>query len=179
VQGPLGNPAILTAPPVLAGTVRKAIFRSPPRPVPKSSPNRMTAHADSFHVPTRGKGTYEVTNAVARIVSASGVQTGTTTVLVAHTSASLVIMENADPTARSDLHAYFEHNVAEDTPYFAHTAEGPDDSTSHIRMVLTGPSHSVPVVGGKLALGTWQGLYLFEHRRQPHTRRVTVSVVGV
>ncbi len=138
----------------------------------------MAAHADSFHVATRGKGTYPVTAEVEAVVRASGLEVGTATVLVAHTSASLVVMENADPTARTDLHEFFERTVAEDSPYFVHTLEGADDSTSHIRMVLSGPSHSIPVVGGRLALGTWQGLYLFEHRRAPHSRRVTVSVVG-
>ncbi len=138
----------------------------------------MSAHADSFRISTRGKGTYEVTEQVTRLVRASGIKTGTATVFVQHTSCSLVIYENADPSARTDLHEFFERLVPEDTPYFVHTCEGPDDMPSHLRMVLTRTSEVIPVVGGRLALGTWQGIFLFEHRRAPHTRSIVVSVVG-
>jgi len=138
----------------------------------------MAAHAASFSLRTRGKGTYEITAEVAGIVRQSGIATGTVTVFVRHTSASLVIMENADPSARTDLEAFFDHLVPEDTPYFVHTYEGPDDMPSHIRMALTRSSEVVPVVGGKMALGTWQGIFLFEHRRAAHERRIVVSVVG-
>ena len=139
----------------------------------------MNAHTDSFSVATRGKGTYGITDEVARIVHDSGVSTGTATVFVQHTSASLVIYENADPSARTDLHEFFERLVPEDEEYYTHTAEGSDDTTSHLRMVLTRSSESVPVAQGRLALGTWQGIFLFEHRRAPHRRSVVVSVVGV
>lgn len=139
----------------------------------------MKAHANSFTVATRGKGTYEITGEVARIVQASGVTTGTVTVFLQHTSASLVIYENADPSARTDLHAYFERLVPEDDPAYEHTAEGPDDTTSHLRMALTRTSESIPIIQGHPALGTWQGLFLFEHRRASHHRTVVVSVVGV
>ena len=139
----------------------------------------MNAHTDSFSVATRGKGTYEITAEVSRIVRESGVQTGTATVFVQHTSASLVIYENADPSARTDLLAFFERLVPEDEDYYTHTAEGSDDTTSHLRMVLTRSSESVHVAQGKLALGTWQGIFLFEHRRAPHRRSIIVSVVGV
>ena len=139
----------------------------------------MRAHADQFTVATRGKGTYDLTDQVAQVVRASGVKVGTATVFVQHTSASLVVYENADPSARADLHAYFERLVPEDSDDYVHTAEGPDDTTSHLRMALTRTSENVPVVGGRLALGTWQGIYLFEHRRAPHRRTVVVSVVGV
>jgi secondary thiamine-phosphate synthase enzyme len=139
----------------------------------------MRAHCDSFSVATRGKGTYEITGEVARIVRASGVQTGTATVFVQHTSASLVIYENADPSARTDLHAFFERLVPENQDYFVHTAEGPDDMPSHLRMVLTRTSEVVPIAQGQMQLGTWQGIFLFEHRRAPHRRSVVVSVVGV
>ena len=139
----------------------------------------MQAHADQFTVATRGKGTYDLTDQVARVVRASGVTTGTATVFVQHTSASLVIYEDADPSARADLHAYFERLVPEDSDDYVHTAEGPDDTTSHLRMALTRTSENVPVVTSQLALGTWQGIYLFEHRRSPHRRTVVVSVVGV
>jgi secondary thiamine-phosphate synthase enzyme len=138
----------------------------------------MSAHAASFRVSTRGKGTYEITAQVERIVQASGVKTGTATVFVQHTRCSLVIYENADTSARTDLHEFFERLVPEDTPWFVHTCEGPDDMPSHLRMALTRTSEVIPVVDGRLALGTWQGIFLFEHRRAPHTRSVVVSVVG-
>ncbi len=138
----------------------------------------MAAHAHSFSISTRGKGTYEITAECERIVRASRIRAGTATVFVQHTSCSLVIFENADPSARTDLHAFFDHLVPEGTPYFVHTQEGPDDMPSHLRMVLTRTSESIPVVNGTLALGTWQGIFLFEHRRAPHTRSVVVSVVG-
>lgn len=138
----------------------------------------MAAHADTFLINTRGKGTYEITDAVELIVKAAGIKTGTATVFVQHTSASLVIYENADPSARKDLHEYFERLVPENTPWFVHTSEGPDDMPSHLRMVLTRTSEVIPVINGRLALGTWQGIFLFEHRRAPHSRRVVVSVVG-
>lgn len=138
----------------------------------------MPAYADTLSIATRGKGTYEITDACERIVRATKVTTGTATVFVQHTSCSLVIYENADPSARTDLHAFFDHLVPENTPYFVHTHEGPDDIPSHLRMALTRTSEVIPVVNGKLALGTWQGIFLFEHRRAPHTRSVVVSVVG-
>ncbi len=138
----------------------------------------MKAITESFVVPTRGKGTYEITDEVARILKGSGIRTGLATVFVQHTSASLVIYENADPTARADLHRYFEDLVPEDHPGLIHTAEGPDDSTSHLKMALTRTSESVPIADGELQFGTWQGIYLFEHRSAPHQRTVTVSLLG-
>ncbi|MEZ0386130.1 MAG: secondary thiamine-phosphate synthase enzyme YjbQ [Verrucomicrobium sp.] len=138
----------------------------------------MAAHADTFRISTRGKGTYEITDQVERIVHASGIKTGTVTVFEQHTSCSLVIYENADPSARKDLHEFFERLVPENTPWFVHTSEGPDDMPSHLRMVLTRTSEVIPVMQGSMALGTWQGIYLFEHRRAPHTRSIVVSVVG-
>lgn len=138
----------------------------------------MPSHADCLSLRTSGKGTYEITREIEKIVSASEIVTGLVTVFVQHTSASLVIMENADPSARTDLHAYFDHVVPEDTPYFIHTHEGPDDMPSHIRTILTGPSEVIPVVEGQMTLGTWQGLFLFEHRVRPHSRRLVVMVQG-
>ena len=138
----------------------------------------MPAHSETFTIQTKGKGTYEITDEVARIVKQSGIRTGTATVFVQHTSASLVIFENADRSARHDLHEFFERMVPEDTDYFTHTSEGPDDSTSHIRMVLTRTSEVVPIAEGELQLGTWQGIFLFEHRREQHRRRMVVTVVG-
>ena len=138
----------------------------------------MSAFTSSFTIATRGKGTYEITEPVAQILRQSGLQTGLVTVFVQHTSASLVIYENADPSARVDLHAFFEKLVPEDTDYFVHTDEGPDDMPSHLRMVLTRTSEAIPVAQGRLQLGTWQGIFLFEHRRAPHRRTVVVTVLG-
>lgn len=138
----------------------------------------MANHPASFSVRTSGKGTYEITRQVADAVSESGIQTGTITVFVQHTSASLVIMENADPSARTDLENFFDHLVPEDTPYFIHTYEGPDDMPSHIRMCLTSTSEVIPIIKGRMTLGTWQGIMLFEHREQPHTRMITIMVSG-
>jgi secondary thiamine-phosphate synthase enzyme len=138
----------------------------------------VTALTESFEVATRGKGTYGITSRVEALLGASGITTGLATVFLPHTSASLVLYENADPTARSDLHRFFEDLVPEDHPGLLHTAEGPDDSTSHLRMALTRSSESIPVAGGRLQLGTWQGIYLFEHRSAPHRRTVTVSLLG-
>ena len=139
----------------------------------------MKAITESFDVQTRGKGTYEITDQVESLLRASGIRTGLATVFVRHTSASLVIYENADPTARADLHRFFEDLVPEDHPGLIHTTEGPDDSTSHLKMALTRTSESVPIADGRLTLGTWQGIYLFEHRDAPHRRTVTVSLLGV
>ena len=138
----------------------------------------MKAHCETLEVRTNGKGTYEITNSIVGAVERSGITTGTATVFVQHTSASLVIFENADRSARVDLEQYFERLVPEDADYFTHTAEGPDDSTSHIRMVLTRTSEVIPIARGTLQLGTWQGIFLFEHRRAPHSRRVIVSMLG-
>jgi len=139
----------------------------------------MKAHTDSFTVATRGKGTHEITDDVARIVRASGVTTGTATVFIQHTSASLVIYENADRSARTDLHEFFERLVPENADYFIHTAEGSDDMPSHLRMVLTRTSEVVPIARGAMTLGTWQGIFVFEHRRAAHRRSIVVSVVGL
>lgn len=138
----------------------------------------MIAHAATLTVPTSGKGTYEITAELQRVVRDSGVQTGLATVLIQHTSASLVIYENADPSARADLHGYFERLAPEDHPAYLHTAEGPDDTTSHLRMALTRTSESIPVANGRLMLGTWQGVFVFEHRRAPHRRSLAVSILG-
>ena len=133
---------------------------------------------DSFVVTTHGKGTYEITTEVESIVSKSDIKEGVVTVFVRHTSCSLIVMENADLSARTDLHAFFDELVPEDTPYFVHTYEGGDDMPSHIRMCLTDVDKNVPIIGGQMVLGTWQGLFLFEHRRAPHTRNIAVSVFG-
>ena len=139
----------------------------------------MHAYTSTFTIRTRGKGTYEITAEIARIVRESGIATGTVTVFIQHTSASLVIYENADPSARTDLHEFFERLVPEDQEYFIHTDEGSDDMPSHLRMVLTRTSEVIPIAEGRMMLGTWQGIFVFEHRRAAHTRTIAVSVVGV
>ena len=136
------------------------------------------AETGAFEVVTQGKGTYEISDEVAEIVRRSGISEGNVTVFVRHTSASLVIMENADPSARRDLEEFFERLVPEDSDYFVHTMEGPDDMPSHIRMALTRTSEVIPVMRGRMALGTWQGVFLFEHRRASQKREIVVSVVG-
>ena len=138
----------------------------------------MKAHTETITVNTRGKGTYEITSQVNDAVRRSGIQAGTATVFIQHTSASLVIYENADPSAREDLHAFFERIAPEDEAYYVHTLEGSDDTTSHLRMVLTRTSEVVPIIGGRLALGTWQGIFVFEHRRASHRRTVALALVG-
>jgi secondary thiamine-phosphate synthase enzyme len=131
-----------------------------------------------FCVQTTGKGTYEITDEIESIIDKAGLRNGTVTVFVQHTSCSLIVMENADATARRDLEEFFERLVPENSDYFVHTTEGGDDSTSHIRMVLTRTSETVPIVDGKMQLGTWQGIFLFEHRRAPHRRRISVTIIG-
>ena len=138
----------------------------------------MRAFSENFVVSTNGKGIYEITSEVASAVAASAVRSGMVTVFVRHTSCSLIIMENADSTARCDLEEFFERLVPEDTPYFEHTAEGGDDSTSHIRSILTRTSEVIPIADGRMQLGTWQGIFLFEHRRAPHRRQVALTIVG-
>lgn len=137
----------------------------------------MSVRSEQFEVRTKGKGTYEITDQVQQIVKRSGIGTGTVTVFVQHTSCSLVIMENAASAARRDLEKFFERLVPEDADY-EHDDEGPDDSTSHIRMALTRTSEMIPVSDSRMQLGTWQGIFLFEHRRAAHTRRIVVTVMG-
>jgi len=132
----------------------------------------------SFDVATRGKGTCEITENVGDAVEKSGIKNGTVTVFARHTSCSLVMMENAEPEARRDLEKFFDLLVPEDTPYFEHNDEGSDDMPSHIRMVLTRSSEVIPVVDGEMQLGTWQGIFLFEHRRASHRRKIVVTVMG-
>ena len=139
----------------------------------------MKTHSVTLQIPTKGKGTYKITAPVEEELKRSGIQNGTVTLFVQHTSCSLIIMENADPTARQDLETFFAALVPEDIPYFTHTYEGPDDMPSHIRMVLTGCSEIIPIINGAMALGTWQGLYLFEHRHSPHDRRVVMMAMGL
>jgi secondary thiamine-phosphate synthase enzyme len=129
-------------------------------------------------VPTRGRGTYDITRDVVRLVAASGAQHGLATLWIAHTSASLIVCENADPSVRNDLEAFAARLVPDGDPLFTHDAEGDDDMPAHVRSVLTQTSIGIPIARGKLALGTWQGLYLWEHRTAPHDRKLTLSVIG-
>ena len=135
-------------------------------------------HTEPLSVRTKGKGTYEMTDEVREVLARSKIASGTVTIFVQHTSCSLIIMENADRTARRDLEEFFDRLVPENASYFEHDSEGPDDMPSHIRMVLTRSSEVIPVADSRMQLGTWQGIFLFEHRRAAHTRKIVVTVIG-
>ena len=128
-------------------------------------------------IQSRGKGLTEITAPIASWTAESGIQTGLLTLFCRHTSAALLIQENADPDVRNDLEAYFERIAPEEGPYI-HNAEGPDDMPAHIRTALTATSLSIPVAGGQMVLGTWQGIYMFEHRRRPHRREIVLHLIG-
>ena len=138
----------------------------------------MPVHQATFTVVTTGQRLLEITDTVAREVQRSGITGGVVTVFCQHTSCSLVIMENADPSARHDLEAWLNRLVPENDPRFEHTQEGPDDMPSHIKMALTRTSESVPLADRRMLLGTWQGIYLWEHRRAPHSRQIIVTIIG-
>jgi secondary thiamine-phosphate synthase enzyme len=135
-------------------------------------------YSAEFSVTTNGKGMYEITQKIREIVRQSQVRNGLATIFIQHTSASLIIFENADPSARADLEEFFERLIPEDAEYFTHTMEGSDDMPSHIRMVLTRTSESIPIVDGQLSLGTWQGIFVYEHRSHSHSRSLATSVIG-
>ncbi len=143
----------------------------------KSGPVEHMSQA-GFRVSTTGRGLVEVTGRVRDALSESGMHEGIAHVFVHHTSCSLMIGENADPTVCADLDRFFARLVPDGDPLFEHADEGPDDMPAHVRSMLTGTSLSIPVADGRLALGTWQGVFLWEHRTQPHERRVTVTLVG-
>ncbi len=138
----------------------------------------MQIHQETLQIQTRGKGTREFTGQLEEVLRASGIQNGLLVAFCRHTSCSLVIMENADPSARKDLESWLERLVPEEDSLFTHTMEGPDDMPSHIKMALTRTSETIPVVEGKLALGTWQGCFLWEHRSASHRRSVHVTLTG-
>lgn len=138
----------------------------------------MRQAATSFTVGTRGKGLYEFTEEVEQWVAEQAAHTGLVTLFIRHTSASLTIQENADPDVVADLNDWFGRLVAERDPHFRHTLEGPDDMPAHIRAALTATQLSIPVMHSRLALGTWQGIYVFEHRRSPHKRTVAAHFIG-
>lgn len=131
-----------------------------------------------LRIPTRGRGLYEFTDQAAHWVSSHGFKSGLLTLHVRHTSASLLIQENADPDVRRDLEAFFERMVPDGDKLFVHTAEGDDDMPAHVRTALTAVNLSIPVQGGELGLGTWQGIYLWEHRRAAHSRKVALHFIG-
>mgnify|MGYP000925275162 FL=1 len=124
----------------------------------------------------RGPGLHLISDEVAKVIRESGMSDGLCTIFIRHTSASLTIQENADPSAKRDLEAWLNRLVPENDPLYTHDAEGPDDMPAHIKAILTSTSISIPILGGKLALGTWQGIYLWEHRRSRHERRIVVHV---
>lgn len=138
----------------------------------------VTVHNQTFSLQTRGRRTYDITARVQALVDHSAVRSGQCTVFVHHTSASLIISENADPRVHDDLDAFLSRLVLDGDPLFTHRDEGPDDMAAHVRSVLTQTSLTIPVSDGRCALGTWQGIYLWEHRHAPHQRKVTVSVIG-
>jgi len=137
----------------------------------------MQIHHERIEVQTSGKGTYEITDAIQEKIAKCGVRNGMVTVFVQHTSCSLTTMENAAPAARRDVERFFDRLVPENADY-EHDDEGTDDMPSHIRMVLTRTSETIPIVDGKMELGTWQGIFLFEHRRASHRRRIWLTIMG-
>ncbi len=133
---------------------------------------------ESFQTRTGGRGTYDITRAVEQIITRSGIESGICHLFIHHTSASLVLCENADPSVRSDLGRFMANLVPDGDPMFEHTMEGMDDMPAHIRSILSKMDLTIPVTDGRSALGTWQGIYLWEHRTRPHSRTVTVTVMG-
>ena len=129
-------------------------------------------------ISTQGRGTYDLSEQVEQAVRSSGISTGLCHVFIRHTSASLIICENADPAVMRDLETFMERLVPDGDPMFTHTAEGPDDMPAHVRSVLTQTDLNIPVSAGRCALGTWQGIYLWEHRLAPHNRKVMLTISG-
>jgi secondary thiamine-phosphate synthase enzyme len=138
----------------------------------------MRQHQETLEIETNGPGLVELTGDAARIVKAAGITSGLAHIFCRHTSASLLIQENADPDVQRDLLAFFGRLVPDGDPLFVHRAEGPDDMPAHVKSALTQTTLTIPIADGRLLLGTWQGIYLFEHRRRPHTRQVVVHVIG-
>ena len=132
----------------------------------------------SLKVETNGRGTYEITDKIQAMAGRAAANSGLMSVFIHHTSASLIVCENADPTVREDLERFMARVAPDGDPLWQHVAEGPDDMPAHIRSVLTQPSLSIPMSGGRALLGTWQGVYVWEHRTGPHTRQLTVSMLG-
>ncbi len=133
---------------------------------------------DELRIETQGRGTYDLSAGVQEIVAASGIETGLCHVFICHTSASLILCENADPDVMRDLETFMTRVAPDGDPSFTHTAEGPDDMPAHVRSILTQSDLNLPVSGGRCSLGSWQGVYLWEHRYAPHSRRLIVTVQG-
>ncbi len=138
----------------------------------------MKQSQSQIEIQTDGQDLYEITREISSLVGESGIQTGQVTVFCRHTSASLTIQENADPDVKTDLAGFFARLVPEGMDWLVHTLEGPDDMPAHIKSALTDVSLTIPIVNAAMALGTWQGIYLFEHRTRPHRRRIAVHVIG-
>ncbi|MEE4292480.1 MAG: secondary thiamine-phosphate synthase enzyme YjbQ [Xanthomonadales bacterium] len=138
----------------------------------------MAGITEDFAIQTAGRGFRDISRELQDIVQRSGVEAGICNVFLRHTSASLLITENADPDVRADLESFLSRLAPDGDPSYLHSAEGPDDMPAHIRSVLTANELTLPVRGGRLALGTWQGVYLWEHRRRPHRRRLDITVIG-
>ncbi len=138
----------------------------------------MNVIGKQIRLKTAGQGTYEITNEAIAALNESGQKEGLLNVFCQHTSCSLVLMENADPSARMDLESFLNRLVKEDDSHFTHIHEGPDDMPSHIKMALTRSSETIPFSNGRLSLGTWQGLFLWEHRRSPHVRSLVITTIG-
>jgi len=136
------------------------------------------AHQQILHFETKGRGSRDITREVAEVVAASKVECGLVQVFVQHTSCSLTITENADPDVRRDLETVFSRLAPDGDPAYRHDDEGPDDMSAHVRTVLTDSGMTVPIGGGRMLLGTWQGIYLLEHRTSPHRRTLVVTVIG-
>ena len=139
----------------------------------------MKVHSQTIRISTHGQGTYEITDQIRSALELSQIMSGQVLIFVQHTSCSLILMENADASARKDLHEFIKRLVPENTPYFTHIYEGADDMPSHIKMILTGCSEVIPVIDGSLALGTWQGIFIFEHRHARQQRKVVLSFMGI
>lgn len=138
----------------------------------------MRQHIEEIAISTRGRGFYEITNQVEKIIREQKIDRGLATLHLQHTSASLLIQENADPEVRRDLERFFQRLIPDGDKLFRHTAEGEDDMPAHVRTALTAVNLSIPVQSGRMTLGTWQGIYLWEHRFEPHHRRVTIHLIG-
>lgn len=135
-------------------------------------------HQQQLSFSTQGRGSLDITDAVAAVVASAGIDTGLCHVFIQHTSASLMLCENADPVVRADFERWLNKFIPDGDPLFQHAAEGPDDMPAHVRSILTGMDLTVPITAGRLALGTWQGIYLYEQRHRPHARKVVVTVSG-
>ena len=138
----------------------------------------MTAQSDQVEIRTRGRGLHEVTDQIVEAVKDSGVTDGLCTAWIRHTSASLIVCENADPDVLVDLETFLADLVPDGDPRFVHRAEGPDDMPAHVRSVLTATSLAIPIADKRLVLGTWQGVFVYEHRHKPHQRKISLSLIG-